>query len=262
MTTSLTASPPGGKPIPDQIQTLLSKWNPQAPTCTLESYFYNAVTPALAPYYAPAPDEDEAKWSEALSKKPDESSVPVRVRGFHELGKRVEQQNLAVTELRRRLHEMNNSLTAVMDKHSRELSIRISEARRKHLALSQRCLRLAVKSQILRNRGYALDGGEEGLRTALLALEKQTFDPRTAGREEEIWARMVALRERARYLEAEGARVAKNVAEGAGGGVPEEVLGKAKRILADYDGQLTTLHKELKKLLEEFGEWEKDNKGA
>ena len=233
----------------------------------MQAYLYNAVNAAYAPFFHRNVDETEQEWEEALAKKPkpienkdgeNVSFVPVLVRGFGALGKRVEYQAKTVNEMRARLHEMNNSLDAVMAKHQQNITVRLENARRQHFALSQRCLRLAVQAQVLRNKGYPLDPAEEGLRKTLLALEKQVQDPAFAGREEEIWARMVLLRERARWLEEEGKRLGGLVEEQGrqGSGVSDEVVQKTKRILRDYDGQLVHLAKELEEVKGEFAQWE------
>jgi nuclear pore complex protein Nup54 len=77
------------------------------------------------------------------------------------------------------------------------------DARRKHLVLKQRCLALATKVQVLRNRGYAMGGDEEVLRTKLMALEKNVADPGVDARSEEIWARMLIVQQRAKLLKSE-----------------------------------------------------------
>jgi nuclear pore complex protein Nup54 len=171
----------------------------------------------------------------------------------------VETQAKIVKEMRGRLHEMNNSLTAVMDAHQQRITVRIETAKKQHQVLSQRCLKLAVKVQVLRNRGYALDAAEEALRKTLMGLEKQVFDPGFVGREDEIWARMVALRERIRWLEEEGKRVQGRVEQTQGstqGAVSEDVMARARKILKDYDEQLQHLNKELGEVRKEFIEWE------
>ncbi|SMQ54661.1 unnamed protein product [Zymoseptoria tritici ST99CH_1A5] len=269
---------PNEKRIADQVVTLQAKWNPDNPpdqpvTTILKTYLYNAVPKEYAPFFYPdtSRGEDEQSWEEALSQKPEppkvdgqEASnlayVPVLVKGFKALAGRVETQANIIREMRGRLHEMNNSLTAVMDAHQQRITVRIATAKRQHQALSQRCLRLAVKVQVLRNRGYALDASEESLRKTLMGLEKQVFDPAFVGREDEIWARMVALRERTRWLEEEGKRVAARAddAQRASGaaGVPEDVLVRTRKILKDYDEQLQHLNKELEDVKREFATWE------
>ena len=258
----------------EQIQTLVRKWDPNSQETLLQRYLYNAVNSAFAPFHHRNPEESEREWEEALAKKPapivnkdgdNVSFVPVLARGFKDLANRVEYQARTLNELRSRLHEMNNSLNAMMAKHQQSITVRLENVRRQHTVLASRCLRLAVKTQTLRNRGYPLDGAEEGLRRMLLNLNEQTFDPQYAAREEEIWARMVALRDRARWLEEEAKRVKVEAAANAGAAdgsgaqgeeVSEEVVVKAKKILADYEGQIRHLEKELGEVRREFEEWE------
>lgn len=256
------------KSIIEQAQTLIVKWDPQAQDTLLQAYLYNAVNAAYAPFYHRNPDEDERSWEAALAEKPKPSDdaegqqisyVPVLVRGFAALGKRVEYQANIINEMRARLHEMNNSLTAVMTAHQQRLSVRIEAARRQHAVISQRCLRLAVKTQVLRSRGYALEQPEEQLRKMLLNLEQQVMDPTFTGREEEVWARMLALRERACWLEEEGKKVGQQVEQQQGAGLPEDVLLKTQKILQDYDGQLRHLSRELEDVKKEYTEWAEGN---
>lgn len=157
---------------------------------------------------------------------------------------------------------MNNSFAAIMAKHQQDISVRIETSKRQHAAIAQRTLRLAIKCQILRNRGYTLDATEENLRRNILDLNKQIHDPSFSSREEEIWARMVGLRERARWLEEEGKRVGAATAEAQRqeGSLPENVLQGANRILRDYDGQLAHLAKELEEVKKEYQEWESEKR--
>ena len=48
-----------------------------------------------------------------------------------------------------------------------------------------------------------MDNAEEELSTKLKALEREVFDPSLTGREQEIWARMLGIRERGKRLKAE-----------------------------------------------------------
>ncbi|KAK5122812.1 hypothetical protein LTR85_003727 [Meristemomyces frigidus] len=268
----LSTTNPSEKNILQQASTLINRWDPQAQDTLLQAYLYNAVSAAYAPFYNRNSDEDEVAWEKALAeapKLPEETGqkfVPALARGFLALGTRIEYQAHFTHQLRHRLHEMNNSLSAIMDAHQQRISAQLAAARRQHAALAQRTLRLAVKGQMLRMRGYALDAQEEGLRKALLTLSAQVDAPEFGGREEEVWARMVGLRERGRWLEEEGRRVGALVGEagqqqqgggeGGGGGVPDEVLQKTQRILRDYDGQLQHLGRELEEVRREYAEWE------
>lgn len=259
---------PREKSIPDQISTLLAKWDPNSSETLLQKYLYNAVNPAYAPYYHPGPGESDREWEAALANKPkgdaDTAYVPVQVRGFKALGERLELQAKVLQSLRTSLHEMNNSLAAIISKHQQDISVRIEGSKRQHAAIAQRTLRLAVKCQVLRNRGYALDSTEESLRRNILDLQAKVTDPSFSAREEEIWARMVALRERARWLEEEGKRVGAAVEaqkQESGSAVPESVLQSASRILKDYDGQLVHLARELEEVKKEYDEFERERRG-
>lgn len=169
------------------------------------------MKPEEAPFYGPSANEDHRKWEEALSKKPSEGSIPVLARGFEEIAARIQYQALAVKVLRTRIHEINNSLSLMKDAHELTIASRITEAKRKHIVHTQRTLALATKVQILRNRGYVMDQAEEELKKKLMELEKQTFDPVLGGRQEEIWARMSGVRERAQILQKETEKLGKTI---------------------------------------------------
>jgi nuclear pore complex protein Nup54 len=234
----------GEKSIQQQVTVINDKWDPTNPDCAFQFYFYNQVKPEEAPFYGPQPHEDERKWEEALSKKPNPGAIPVLARGFEEIAARIHYQNLAVAGLQTRLHEINNSLKLMKSTHELEIASRISEAKRRHIVSTQRTLALASKVQILRNRGYAMDQAEEELKKKLVELERKTFDPVLGGRQEEIWARMSGVRERARRLQEETEKLGKqiqNQQEGAVfsdedqqqidrvGGIP--LLGAGRRVL-------------------------------
>lgn len=224
------------KTVPEQIQLLLEKWHPDSHNCAFQYYFYNTVGPENAPFFGPSPSEDAQKWEEALSKKPSEGSIPVLGKGFTAIGQRLSIQVQAVNALRTRLHEINTCLSELMQTHDLAVSVRAADARRKHVTLSQRCLALATKVQVLRNRGYAMDGAEEELKKRLVLLERGAFDPVLSGRQEEIWARMSGIRARARMLQEEGERLGNRVS----GAEVEEILDETTMVMvkkvsiADY----------------------------
>jgi len=268
--------PAGEKPIPEQIDVLFRKWNPQDPECAFQYYFYNQVPAESAPYYQPNPGEDEKKWEEALQKKPNETAIPVLIRGSWELGERIKMQDQAVKILRQRMHDINKSLDQRMQDHDLNFTAKVQNARRKHVELSRRTLALATKVQVLRNRGYALDSTEEELRKKLQQLEKGAFDPVLNGRQEEIWARLTVVRERAEMLQNE----VKKMGEKAGGVdevIDEENMKAIKKVrsafhlfkftglnvlqlLSDYDSQLEHLKKELDLIRDDFTAWENTTK--
>lgn len=263
------------KSVVEQIRILNNKWDPENPECVFQFYFYNSVKPEEAPFYGPSQGEDERKWEEALSKKPSPGAIPVLARGFEQVGERIRQQAAAVTALRTRLHEINNSLSLLKDAHELTVASRITEAKRKHIVFTQRTLALATKVQILRNRGYVMDPQEEDLKKKLIELEKQTFDPVLGGRQEEIWARMSSVRERARILQEETEKLGRTMDKQQNGELLSEEDQKALekvryqllsdtrpqanvilQLLKDYDRQLEHLKKWVDDTKEEYDEWE------
>lgn len=266
------------KSIPEQMADLMAKWMPDQRNTAFQHYFYNQVDPQNVPYYVAPADEDPKAWEEALSKKPNEGAIPVLGRGFRSVAGRLETQAKAVEALQARLHEMNNSLTEMLQKHDLEITVRTTEAKRKHIALTKRCLALATKAQILRNRGYAMDPREEELRKKLKELEKKAFDPMLNGRQEEIWARMSAVRARARLLQEEIEKLGKTAGKPEGEQLDEEHVKAIRKVsfpnpslkvcpahsfpqvLNDFDKQLAHLREELSRITKEWIEWQDANK--
>jgi nuclear pore complex protein Nup54 len=212
------------------MQVLYEKWDPASSSCVFQRYFYNQVGEDSAPYYAPGSNESEKKWEEALKNKPNPGAIPVLAVGPLQLGKRLEVQAIWVRGLQTRLHELNEILTKRLQAHDLQYSVRAQEARRRHVVLSRRCLSLATKLQVLRNRGYALDGAEEELRLKLIQLEKVAFDPMLSGRQEEIWAKMSVLRDRAQLLKAETERLSKEAQASGENPIDEEQMKRVEKV--------------------------------
>lgn len=189
--------------MPEQIATVVRKWDTGSPDCAFQFYFYNKVGEERAPYFKPAPSEDAKAWEEALSKKPGPGYIPVLCTGFAQMGERIKVQQRNIATFNQKLHEINNSLEAMLSRHDLILSVRALDAKRKHTLLKQRCLSLAARVQILRNKGYTMEQDEQELKDKLFSLERQVCDPGLLARAEEIWARMVGVRERARILKEE-----------------------------------------------------------
>lgn len=213
-----------------QMMIVKDKWEPVNRTSPFRTYLYNNVGEDSAPFFQPGPDDDESKWEEALRQRPNAGYVPVLVKGFWEIGKRAQRQKDFLTIMQTRLHEINNCLTDLLSRHDLKISVKIADCRRKHIVLSQRCLSLAAKTQVLRNRGYAMDDAEEELKKKLTQLERAVFDPSLNGRAEEIWARMLAIRERSKLLQLEIEKAGPAAAEEADDGLDESVVKTAKKV--------------------------------
>ena len=220
----------GQRSVTDQIELVYQKWNPESENSVFHHYLYNTVPVDTAPFFRPHPSENEEKWEKALAKKPHAGAIPFLVKGFEQLGHRIIMQEQHLRILRGRLYEINSGLTDLLRRHELEITARTTECKRKHVRLAQKCLGLATKVQILRNRGYALDNMEEELKQKLALLEKSVMDPALGGRAEEIWARMVSVRDRGRQLEDEYVRAGRSLVDRPETTMPEEFMRMAKEV--------------------------------
>ena len=75
-----------------------------------------------------------------------------------------------------------------------------------------------------------MDGAEEELKKKLMDLERKAFDPQLGGRQEEIWARMVGVRERARLLIEEAGKSGSSASESQGEAIDEDIMRRTKKV--------------------------------
>lgn len=216
--------------IPQRMQALVAKWTPASPDCAFKHYFYNKVDEAHVPFYGPGPNDDLKEWDDALNKKPANGMMPVLASGFAAIAERLKAQRTAIGLYNQKLHEINNCLDAILSKHDLDWSVKMIEARRKHDVLRRRTLVLARKVQVLRNRGYALSGDEDDLRIKLETMEKAVQDPAVNARLDELWSRLIFLREQAQNLKDELAK--KGLSEDKG--LDAEVEAKVKKVSLLY----------------------------
>ncbi|KAI9673366.1 MAG: hypothetical protein M1829_004133 [Trizodia sp. TS-e1964] len=247
------------KSIVDQFRIVSEKWNVNSPDCAFQCYFYNKVPEEHASYYHPEPRDDPKRWSDALDKKPGPGYIPVLCVGFKELSYRIVTQQHNFRAYEARIHDLDRKLTQLLENHSLSTAIRAEAVKRKHATIQRRCLILATKVQVLRNRGYAMGVEEEALKLKLIALEKAVLDPGLNGRREEIWARMVAVRERAKILQDEMTRLGAKAVEESSNILDVKAMQKAEKILSDYSLQVAHLSKEMQTLQDEYDIWEKQN---
>lgn len=242
----------------------MTKWDASNPTSSgFRTYLYNKVEEARIPFYQPGPNEDPAEWDAALRAKPAPGFMPALVVGFTGLAERLVAQRRAVAEFNARMHEVLNSVEAMLDRHDLDASVRAVGARRRQAALRERAARLAGRVQVLRNRGYALGPEEDALRDRLQRLERKVEDPKLGARADELWSRLITVREYAVALKEDAQGQGAAVAGGDGpGALDEDTETRLKAILERFDKQLDHLQKELEKVRKEYDDWEEDNKPA
>lgn len=190
---------PSGPSVQAQLTRIKDGWDPTSPNCAFQFYFYNRIPLDDIPYYQMPQGQSPEKWDKAVAERPYKSSVPVLAVGFTDLQKRTKQQEQQVGVYRVRMHEVNNKLDELTNKHDLVTTVKIAEMRARHQRLVNRTVALAAVTQVLRNRGYVLKPEEEVLRKNLVQLNDKVTDPAVFGRINEIWARMSVLREQARH---------------------------------------------------------------
>ena len=208
------------------MEAIIAKWTPQHPNTVFKYYFYNNGGQARVPFFQPGPGEDPREWEQAAHDKPDVGYVPVLATGFAAIGERLKMQERALTQYRQTLHSINACLDAILSQQDLQTSVRALNARRKHAMLRQRCLALATRVQVLRNRGYSLDKDEDELKMKLESLDQGLMDPALSARTEELWSRLLLLRGYADTLRKEIERRGPETQEGLG----EEAEAKAKKV--------------------------------
>lgn len=208
------------------MKMIMEKWDPANPNCAFKTYLYNKVDEHTVPLYGPGPNEDPKEWEEALQHKPAPNYIPVLCAGFPSIIARVALQRRVIVEFNNKLHAINTTLDAILSRHDLEHTVRAFNARRRHAELSKRCLVLASRVQVLRNRGYALSGDEDELKQKLAGIDKSIQDPALSARMEELWSRLIILRGYADNLKDE----INKPGFADGDGLGEEIEAKAKKV--------------------------------
>ena len=225
--------------IPQQLQQVASRWNPNDLSSPFRAYLYhNVEKEEESVKYQPEPQDDVSEWEKAVSRRPGPTYVPQLHRGFEGLAQRAKTQQQYLMECHAKLVAINNSLEVQADRHRQFVATRLAESRRRHERISRRTLSLAIKVQILRNKGYVMDNAEEELKEKLDLLEREVMDPSLQAREQEVWARMIEIRERSKRIKADmerfaatGTTVGKDGDQSTDGQVlSEEMVEKARKV--------------------------------
>lgn len=180
-------------PILDQLARVREAWDPTSPNCAFQHYFYNKVPVEQAQLYAMPPGQDQTRWEKAMAERPDAGSVPVLAVGFDDLQTRLNQQHQQINAYRVRMHELNEKLNELSNRHDLHTSVKLLEMKERQRALARKTLALIVKLEVLTNRGWSLTPDEELYRQKLHDLLKKAEDPAVFGSLNEVGARIKAL---------------------------------------------------------------------
>ncbi|KAK9374645.1 nucleoporin complex subunit 54-domain-containing protein [Lipomyces chichibuensis] len=237
--------------IPDQLQKIKNSWDPSSPECAFQFYFYNKVPSEQAVLYVKPPNYHQARWDAAIAARPDSGSVPVLALGFTDLQKRVNIQHQQVTAYQVRMHEINSRLTQLITRHDLYTTVKIAELKARHAALAHRTMSLAAKVQVLKSRGYALRPDEEMLKRKFEELTRVLNDPAVFGKINEVWARMMVVRDRIKILNEQMRQTGEQWENAIDWEKDDEQLEKIARILKGQQAGLIYLADVLRKDMEE-----------
>lgn len=187
-----------GVSVLDQLQRVHDAWNPQSVNCAFKHYFYNQVPPEQVGLYAMPQGQDPSRWERAVQARPNASCVPVLAVGFTDLEKRVKQQDEQVNAYRMRMHEINEKLVELSNRHDLHTTVKLLEMRERHAKLARRALQIAVAIQLLSNSGRVLSSQEELFQRQAQKMLQKVEDPSVYGSLSEAWARVKTLQERQR----------------------------------------------------------------
>lgn len=120
---------------------------------------------------------DPLLWQQAKKDNPDpESFVPIPIVGFKELQQRLKQQDQQTKSHQSRLDLIAQGLNDLQNKQ-RNTVARVEEAKRKHLKLGHRLLKVIAKQEVYRKLGMAMQDTEEQFRAQLEAVQSELNHP-------------------------------------------------------------------------------------
>ncbi|CAE1242890.1 NUP54 [Acanthosepion pharaonis] len=120
---------------------------------------------------------DPLLWQQAKKDNPDpESFVPIPIVGFQQLQQRLKQQEQQTKCHQSRIDLIAQELNELQNKHRNTIA-RVEEAKRKHLNLGHRLLKVIAKQEVYRKLGVAMQDTEEQFRAQLEALQSELNHP-------------------------------------------------------------------------------------
>ena len=189
---------------PQQIQEQVIKckesWDPNSNKTKLKSFVYNKVNETEAMLYNKPPNVSQEEWDVAVEKKPSSDVIPVEVLGYDGLNQRNQLQRENVAQARVIFNQLLEKSTQLQQKHELDTSARILKAQSRNSEIEKRILKLGSQLAILKSRGLPLNVTEEKMWNRFQTLLKRSENPAGLGKTNELWARLVVLKERAKNI--------------------------------------------------------------
>jgi len=120
---------------------------------------------------------DERLWAQAKLENPDPNRfIPVPLVGFAALNERFKLQEKETQQHKMRLKLITDDVSA-LERHVTETKSKLDECKRKHIALSNRVLKIMISQEVIRKRGYPIQAEEDQLRAKLETIQSELNAP-------------------------------------------------------------------------------------
>ncbi|AMD20707.1 HDL037Wp [Eremothecium sinecaudum] len=186
--------------IQEQIMKCMESWNPNNQRSKLRTFVYNKCNETEAILYSKPANVTQEDWDKALINKPNANVIPIEIKGFEDLNQRHNLQRDHVAQARIILSQILEKLTNVSQKHELDTATRILKAQSRNSNIQNRIMKLATQIAILKSKGLPLSVQEENLVVEFKKLLDSSNDPAGLGKNNELWARLAVLKERAKTL--------------------------------------------------------------
>lgn len=167
-----------GDGIDSQINSIERAYHPDAPQYRFSTTVYNKVHPALRSKYKPPEGTNQRQYQVAERNNPDPTNlVPVGVKGFEDLTKRIGEQDKANVEYQKKLEEEQKKLVEMRQQHEITTKVEIAKLRKHQSALSHRLLKVMTRIEMQRARDIPLLSEEIEFRRKLESAKRNLAKP-------------------------------------------------------------------------------------
>lgn len=166
------------------IYIIQQMYNPENINCKFNYFFYNVVSEegkvqqelqALIQKHTYIPKE---QWRLAMERNPDPKRlVPVPARSFADLTARVKVQKERREQLLRFLQSLEREVDLLVKENEIKVRKQIEDAKRKHMELSHRVLKLMIKLEVQMQKGIGIRNEDIMLKNKLNTLMHQLHKP-------------------------------------------------------------------------------------
>ncbi|CDO92520.1 unnamed protein product [Kluyveromyces dobzhanskii CBS 2104] len=186
--------------IQEQILKCKESWVPSEQRSKLKTFVYNKCTETEAMLYNKPLSISQEDWDQALMSKPTNNTIPIRLLGFQDLNDRNQLQKQHVAQARVLLGQILEKLNQVNTKHDLDTQSRIAKAVSRSTVIENRILKLASQLAVLKSKNLPLSIHEEETMNKFDKLLQESNDPAGLGKNNELWARLSVLKERAKNI--------------------------------------------------------------